>query len=296
MAPTTPPVDVQQPVENPELCSALQQFVTSRDARAEQELAHQLRRAVFLVPMLADELRVADGAEPGSKVLEPGSRVKLISCVDGAGAQHLPLFTDWAAIRAWTEQQVSTFVVPAADAWDMVLGTEQYAGAVVNPGAGEHALPLTKQTIAYLRGDTELEGADDVEDAIDALAEDPNEQKRVDLYVALQSSMLYLGTAQVPEAWKNGGTQQLDEATPIQMLTSSTKDGGTVLLAFTSLEEVQRSAPGTHVFAMRAVEVLRLVASGAYAGLVLNPGGRWVLVPKLDAEVIASDAASRDQA
>jgi hypothetical protein len=68
-----------------------------------------------------------------------------------------------------------------------------------------------------------------------------------------------------------------------------------VLLAFTSIDELQKTAAGAPCFAMRAVDILKLVASGTYSGLVVNPGGRWALVPKLDAEVVASDAASRTQ-
>jgi hypothetical protein len=47
---------------------------------------------------------------------------------------------------------------------------------------------------------------------------------------------------------------------------------------------------------MRAIDVLRLVADGSYSGLVINPRGAWALVPKLDADVVASDAAARAQA
>jgi hypothetical protein len=287
------PIDVDRPVENPELSAALRDFVASRDARAEQELARQLRRAVFLVPILADEMQIGSGAEPGSKVIEPGSRIKLISCVDGAGAQHMALFTDWTALRAWTDQQVSTLVIPAAEAWDTVLSREQYAGAVVNPGGGEHTLPLNTQTIAYLRG-AELEGAAAVAEALEDLVEEPTESNRVDFYVALQKATLYIAAGELPPGW-GAGEQTLDKNTPIQMLTSSAQDGSTVLLAFTSIDEVQKTAANAPCFAMRAVDILRLVASGTYSGLVVNPGSRWAMVPKLDADVVASDAASREQ-
>lgn len=289
-----PAEDVTRPVENPELAAALQEFVKSRDARAEQELAHQLRRAVFLIPILADEMHLASAAEPGSQVLEPG-QVKLISCTDAAGAQHLPLFTDWAAIRAWTgDRQVSTFAVPAADAWEMVLSREEYAGAVINPGGGQHALPLAKQTIAYLRGDMELEGADEVEDAIERLVAEPTEPNRVDLYIALQKSRLYLAAVNLPADASARSAES--QSTPVQILTASAPDGSTVVLAFTSVEELHKGASGTPSFVMRGVDVLRLVAEGPYSGLVVNPRGAWALVPKLDAEVVASDATAREQA
>jgi hypothetical protein len=291
VTPTTPPAGVDQPVENPELSAALQQFVTNRDSRAEQELAQQLRRAVFLVPMLADELRIANGVEPGSQVMEPGSRIKLISCVDAAGAQHLPLFTDWPAIRAWTEQQVSTLVIPAAQAWEMVLGNDQYAGAVVNPGAGAHALPLTKQTIAFLRGDVQLEGADEVEEALEDLVEEPSDENRLDLYVALQTSLLYLAAQPAPS--EPGDAPRADEARQIQMLVMPAPDGGTLLIAFTSVEEVRKTRPADPAVGVRALDVLRAVVGGKHAGVVLNPSSHRVVIPKIDAEVIVSDAASR---
>ena len=295
MQPTTPPSELEPPVDNSELSAALQEFASHRDARTEQELARQLRRAVFLVPILADEMRIGSGTEPGSQVIEQGSRIKILSCADSAGAQHLPLFTDWAAIRAWTDHQVSTLALPAAQAWDTVLSRAEYAGAVVNPGAGGHTLPLTRETITHLRGQAELDGAAAVSRAIESLTREPTESNRVDLYVALQKAMLYLAALNVPAEWK-AGTREVDETTPIQMLTSAARDGSTLLLAFTSVEEVQKSAPGAPCFAMRAVDVLRLVADGAYSGLVLNPGGAWALIPKLDADVVASDAAARNSA
>jgi hypothetical protein len=292
----TTPVDLDKPVENPELSAALREFVANRDARTEQELTQQLRRAVFLVPMLADQVQIGAAAEPGSHVIEQGSRIKILSCVDSAGAQHLPLFTDWAALRTWTEQPVSTLVVPAAEAWESVLSRSEYAGAVLNPGGGEHALPLNRETIAFLRGAPQPEGAEDVEDAIADLAEDASEANRIELYVALQGATLVLGALGVPKDWVNAGGGTVDENTQIQMLTSKAPDGSLVLLAFTSAEELERAQPGTPYFAMRALDVLRLIADGSYSGLVLNPAGRWALIPKLDAEVVIADAASRNPA
>lgn len=295
MTQTTPP-DVQQPVENPELLAALQEFVTTRDARTEQELTRQLRQAVFLVPMLADEISIGEGAEPGSDVIEQGSRIKILSCVDNAGASHLPLFTDWTALRAWSDKPLSTLMVPAAEAWEAVLSRDEYAGAVVNPGGGQHALPLTRETVAYLRGTPKPEGAEDIEDAIDDLAQDASESNRIELYVALQGATLVLGALGVPKDWVNAGGGTIDENTQIQMLTSKAPDGTLVLLAFTSAEELERARPSTPYFAMRALDVLRLIVDGSYSGLVLNPAGRWVLIPKLDAEVIVADAAARASA
>lgn len=149
MSTPKPPDDINKPVENPELSSAMTEFNRSRNAQTEQELTRQLRRAVFLVPIVTDEMHTTPGSRPGSVTIERGSLIKMVSYIDGTGAAHLPLFTDWPAIRAWTDQQVSTLVTPAAEAWDFVLRDAYYAGAVVNPG--ERALPLSRPLIEYLR-------------------------------------------------------------------------------------------------------------------------------------------------
>jgi len=94
-----PPVDLNKPVENPALSTALDAFVGNRCPETEQELFRQLQSAVFLVP-LADGIKMTPGAEPGTGTIEAGSLIKIIECTDSNGANHLPLFTDWLAIQA----------------------------------------------------------------------------------------------------------------------------------------------------------------------------------------------------
>ena len=59
----------------------------------------------------------------------------------------LPLFTDWDEIHRWIDQDVSTLVMPATDAFSFA-SKEDYAGAVVNSGG--QALELPKDLLAYL--------------------------------------------------------------------------------------------------------------------------------------------------
>jgi hypothetical protein len=143
-----PPVDLDKPVENPALSAALDGYVSNRCSESEQELFRQLRSAVFLVPMLADEMKMTPGVEPGVGTIEKDSTIKIFACADGSGAEHLPLFTDWSAIQTWTDRKVSTLVMPALDAWSFVLSQPHYAGAFVNPGS--QRLQLSREHVQYL--------------------------------------------------------------------------------------------------------------------------------------------------
>jgi hypothetical protein len=142
------PVDLNKPIENPKLSAAIDEFAEDHNEKTEQELTRQLRSAMFLVPMLTDEMHTTAGADTGDVTIEKGSVIKMLSCIDDAGAEHLPLFTDWPAIRAWTDEPVSTLVMPARDAWDFVLSQDHYAGAVVNPGGSP--LPVGRSLIERL--------------------------------------------------------------------------------------------------------------------------------------------------
>ena len=147
------PVDVTKPVTNPELSAAMMRLSQSDCPETQEEVARQLQCATFLVPALMDEMQMAPGGEPGRVTFQEGSVIKMLSCTDAAGAVYLPLFTDWAAIRAWTDGDVATLVMPAVEAWDFVLSQAHYSGAVVNPG--EAGLPLSRQQIEYLRHGTQ---------------------------------------------------------------------------------------------------------------------------------------------
>lgn len=144
-----PPVDLDKPVENPELSKALNVYINNQCSESEQELLAQLRGAVFLVPMLADEMKMSQGPEPGVATIEKDSLLKVFACTDRDGAHHLPLFTDRPAVQTWTDQKVSTLVMPAMDAWAFVLSQPHYAGAFINPGS--QRLQLNREFVQYLK-------------------------------------------------------------------------------------------------------------------------------------------------
>lgn len=150
-SPVKPPVDLNKPVENPRLVAAILAFAQSRTPTTQDALTQALRTAIFLVPILTDEMHSTPSGDNDQMTIQAGSRIKIISCFDDAGGNHLALFTDWPSIRRWTEQPVSTLVMPAAEAFAFA-SSEQHAGGVVNPG--DNALPLDKKLLAYLLNET----------------------------------------------------------------------------------------------------------------------------------------------
>jgi hypothetical protein len=140
------PVDLDQPIENPSLVTMIDAFAVKPDQQHLRRLLSELNHAVFLVVTLLDEAKMSSGDTPGLTTFEKGSLIKLLEFSGPSGGRALPLFTDWKAIRAWTDQEVSAFVMPANQAWSFAL--ENYEAAVVNP-AGP-SLPLDRQQIAEL--------------------------------------------------------------------------------------------------------------------------------------------------
>ncbi len=144
-----PPVDLNKPVKNPNLVAALAAYAADPSEPSQRELFRQLNLANFLVPFFDDEFRTTPGSKTGQMTIEKDSLLKIPSCEDRDGKNHLPLFTDWEAIQDWTDQTVSTLVMTASDAWSFVLSHLDYEGAFVNPAGSR--LQLSRELVQYLQ-------------------------------------------------------------------------------------------------------------------------------------------------
>ncbi|MDQ3813304.1 MAG: SseB family protein [Armatimonadota bacterium] len=142
------PVNLDKPVENPQLRTAVEQHAQAPTTQTGLELIAQLNQANYLVAYFPDEVKTTPGKTPGHVQIEEGNLFKMPSCI-ADGNDYLPLFTDWDQIKAWLDQPVSTLVMPAAQAWDWVL-KNSYDGAVINPAG--NAVPLNRQQVEELLG------------------------------------------------------------------------------------------------------------------------------------------------
>jgi hypothetical protein len=148
-SPVVPPVDLNTPVENPNLVAVLNEFEANRSEQSQQELFRQLASAIYLVPFFPDEMQTKPSLKLGQVTIEKDSIIKIPACADHDGKDYLPLFTDCAAIQAWIDKPVSTLVMPASEAWSFILSKPHYAGAFVNPAGSR--LQLSKDLIQYLQ-------------------------------------------------------------------------------------------------------------------------------------------------
>jgi hypothetical protein len=143
-------IDLNKPVENPQLSKALDRLRADTSDAAKDALLVELNKATYLALAVDDghlrRLTKVDRQE----ALPPGTRISFLTAGD-TGKMNLLLFTDWKAARAYSDAKVIGYVLPAADAWSLfedVLGST-LNGVVINPA--HNTLPLDRRMIAYLR-------------------------------------------------------------------------------------------------------------------------------------------------
>jgi hypothetical protein len=125
-------LDINTPVINPALTATLMADASHSTSDTRRAVTAELLQATFLVAIVTREVQEKPVA-PGQVTWQAGSRFSVLLSNDGQGGKVLPLFTDWDALRQWTDQPVSGLIMPAAEAWAFALADNTYAGAVVNP-------------------------------------------------------------------------------------------------------------------------------------------------------------------
>lgn len=127
-----------EPIENPELLTAIETIKTDRSPNAQQALTLALQRGLYLIPALAS-----------SESTQEEGAVQLLVCTDEQNNEFLPLFTDEAALKTWTHEAVSAMVMTAPEAWEFILNQPRCAGGVINPGSAN--LPLNREMVQLLK-------------------------------------------------------------------------------------------------------------------------------------------------
>jgi hypothetical protein len=134
-SPGTMNIDVYKAIENPDLKRIISRFKDERTEANAMEFGKRLNRATFLSPMAMDEMKMSL-KDDGTTIVEVGSKIKLLNCFNEHGECFFPLFTDWDAIRAWTNQNVGGLIMPAIEAWEYVIEQpDYYKGIVINPNS-----------------------------------------------------------------------------------------------------------------------------------------------------------------
>ena len=82
-------------------------------------------------------------------MIKKGSLLAILFCANDEGRKFVTLFTDSSEIKAWTDERVSTLVMPAQQAWQFVTSQPMYDGAVINPA--NLSLELNRRQIELLQ-------------------------------------------------------------------------------------------------------------------------------------------------
>jgi hypothetical protein len=129
-----------EPIENPELLAAIETITHDKSEDAQYALTLALQRGLYLVPAFSGRL----DTEPSDD-----ETLQILVCTDENDAEFLPLFTDEAALKAWTSEDVSAMVLTAPEAWDLILSQPECSGGVINPG--DKAVPLNREMVGLLQ-------------------------------------------------------------------------------------------------------------------------------------------------
>ena len=136
-------MDVNAPIENPELIVKIQDYTKSQSDKDENALRAALLHSKFLAPVNVRERK--DGAKR-EQVLQKDTRANLINIEDSQHCVYLPAFTDWSEVIKWNEdEEMKTAVFTLQDYARIIANNQELTGIVINP-YGEN-LVLDRETI-----------------------------------------------------------------------------------------------------------------------------------------------------
>lgn len=124
-------LDLNQPIENPELVRAMNLFLLDQRMENAKKLSAQVNKGVFLVPIV-----LPDGAQelkPGDKLEQVEITYQLITH-KATGSDYLMAFTDREELHRWSSEKVPALVCFFDDLKHAVLTSKgQCKGFVINP-------------------------------------------------------------------------------------------------------------------------------------------------------------------
>jgi hypothetical protein len=152
--PVTPPVDLDKPVENPELVAQMIRVgdsPTEEDARRTMQM---LRDAVFL---MATQISHPDGRQPIiDGTMRSGTLINLHGVQLPDDRSALAVYTDWPSLRAAVGDgpEWSSLVQTGEEVFRMGLRPDYPGGVVVNPFGPEVSFAMEPAQIAWMYANT----------------------------------------------------------------------------------------------------------------------------------------------
>lgn len=130
-------LDLNKPIENPELNKAFVEFNSNKTEGNLQLVIRGLIKANFIVLFNSEQLKTTTDTE-GSVYIEKGSIINFLNCFDEEKNALLPVFTDWQEVDLWLEKRdnnISSFIMSTFEAFEWVASSNNHVGIVINPGS-----------------------------------------------------------------------------------------------------------------------------------------------------------------
>lgn len=142
-------VDVNKPVENPNLIALMQEFDRNRTNENTNALLDEIAlNAHFLSVIVLSEEPEAN--VNGTKTFKAGSTIQFPMLTSQDNQTYYPVFTDWMELGKWQGvTSPKTLILTFDDYASMVLQNQDSQGLVINP-FGEN-MRLDRRTIEYVK-------------------------------------------------------------------------------------------------------------------------------------------------
>lgn len=147
-------VDVNKPVENPELVKFLNELNSTSDENRRNDLLDHIAREFALNSNLLSIVKVDDDAiaqkKDGQKYFKQDSKISFIQFKSDDNKVYFPAFTDWNELRkgdSYKEAYVKTLIMSFDDYFAMVK--DSGAGVVINPYS--HNLVFSNGNLQFMK-------------------------------------------------------------------------------------------------------------------------------------------------
>lgn len=130
-------IDLNKPVENPELIKAFTEFRSNKTEENLQLVIDGLIKANFIILFYSDQLKTTTDSE-GNLFIDKGSIINFLNCFDKEDKALLPVFTDWQEVDLWItkrENNINSFIMSTFEAFEWVANSDSHVGIVINPGS-----------------------------------------------------------------------------------------------------------------------------------------------------------------
>lgn len=117
----------------------------------------------------------------------------------------------------------------------------------------------------------------EVENAIEKLNYNSSNENRMNFYYSIRNAKLVIAVLS-----NVSNTTVLQEDISAKILTAAGPEGGTVILAFTSIEKLNKRKLGSNYIILKFSEIVEMVLRYNHDGLIINPNGPWAGIPKED--------------